>query len=132
MTGSCGRSICAGMPMWRYAWSWRRAGYPDNPQRGSEIRGLEAARANPATKIFHAATRREPAPPEAGGSRLVADGGRVLGITALGGDLTQARDRAYAVIDQIDWPEGFCRRDIGRRAGSGYGTDLGNLKVKPG
>jgi phosphoribosylamine---glycine ligase len=82
-------------------------GYPDDPQRGSEIRGLDAAGADPATKIFHAATRRD-------GSRLIADGGRVLGITALGSDLTQARDRAYAAIDRIGWPEGFCRRDIGR------------------
>lgn len=90
-------------------------GYPDDPQRGSEIRGLDAAGANPATKIFHAATRREPAPAEDGGSRILADGGRVLGITALGSDLTQARDRAYAAIDRIEWPEGFCRRDIGRR-----------------
>jgi phosphoribosylamine---glycine ligase len=102
-------------------------GYPDDPQRGSEIRGLDAAASDPAIKIFHAATRREPAPAHgsgqepargqapAGGSRLLADGGRVLGITALGSDLTQARDRAYAAIDRIDWPEGFCRRDIGRR-----------------
>jgi phosphoribosylamine---glycine ligase len=89
-------------------------GYPDDPQRGSAIRGLDAAGADPATKIFHAATRREPAPAQAGGSRLLADGGRVLGITALGGDLTQAHNRAYAAIDRIDWPEGFCRRDIGR------------------
>ena len=83
-------------------------GYPDDPQRGSEIRGLDATASDPAIKIFHAATRRD-------GSRLIADGGRVLGITALGSDLTQARDRAYAAIDRIDWPEGFCRRDIGRR-----------------
>jgi phosphoribosylamine---glycine ligase len=88
-------------------------GYPDDPQRGSEIRGLDAA-SDPAIKIFHAATSREPAPAQAGGSRLLADGGRVLGITALGSDLTQARDRAYAAIDRIDWPEGFYRRDIGR------------------
>jgi phosphoribosylamine--glycine ligase len=82
-------------------------GYPDDPERGSEIRGLDVAGANPATKIFHAATRRD-------GSRLLADGGRVLGITALAPNLAQARDRAYAAIDRIDWPEGFCRRDIGR------------------
>jgi phosphoribosylamine---glycine ligase len=119
-------------------------GYPDDPQRGSEIRGLDAAGADPATKIFHAATRREPAPAHgsgqepargqapAGGSRLLADGGRVLGITALGSDLIQARDRAYAAIDRIDWPGGFCRRDIGRRAGSGHSTDLGSLKGRPG
>lgn len=84
-------------------------GYPDNPERGSEIRGLDAAAVDPAVKIFHAATRRD-------GARLTADGGRVLGVTAAGGDLAQARDRAYAAIDRIDWPQGFCRRDIGRRS----------------
>jgi phosphoribosylamine--glycine ligase len=47
------------------------------------------------------------------GERLLADGGRVLGVTALGEDLAAARDLAYAAVDRIDWPEGFCRRDIG-------------------
>jgi len=88
-------------------------GYPDEPERGGEIRGLAAADADPAVKIFHAATRREPALAEAGGSRIVADGGRVLGVTALGADVGEARSRAYAAIDRIDWPQGFCRRDIG-------------------
>ncbi|HLY44123.1 MAG TPA: phosphoribosylamine--glycine ligase [Stellaceae bacterium] len=87
-------------------------GYPDNPLRGSEIRGLAAAESAPDVKIFHAGTRREE-------GRLLADGGRVLGVTALGRDLATARARAYAAIDQIDWPEGFYRRDIGlRRTGS--------------
>jgi phosphoribosylamine--glycine ligase len=83
-------------------------GYPDNPQRGSEIRGLGAAMADPYIKIFHAGTRRD-------GERLIADGGRVLGVTALGADIAAARARAYRAIDRIDWPEGFCRRDIGLR-----------------
>jgi phosphoribosylamine--glycine ligase len=83
-------------------------GYPENPGRGSEIRGLAAAAADRDVKIFHAGTRY-------GGERLVADGGRVLGVTALGGDLAAARERAYAAIAKIDWPEGFCRRDIGLR-----------------
>jgi phosphoribosylamine--glycine ligase len=83
-------------------------GYPDNPLRGTEIRGLAAAASDPDVKIFHAETRRE-------GERLIADGGRVLGATALGRDLAAARARAYAAIDKIDWPEGFCRRDIGLR-----------------
>ncbi len=90
-------------------------GYPDNPVRGGEIRGLDAAAADPDVKIFHAGTRREPAPTEAGGGRLIADGGRVLGIGATGADLAVARARAYAAIDRIDWPDGFCRRDIGKR-----------------
>jgi phosphoribosylamine--glycine ligase len=84
-------------------------GYPGEPQRGSEIRGLDAAAGDPKVKIFHAGTRRDK-------QRLIADGGRVLGVTALGGDLAAARDHAYAAVDRIDWPEGFCRRDIGRRA----------------
>jgi phosphoribosylamine---glycine ligase len=80
-------------------------GYPDEPLRGSEIRGLSGAAA-PKVKIFHAGTRRD-------GEKLLADGGRVLGVTALGPDLKLARERAYAAIDRIDWPRGFCRRDIG-------------------
>jgi phosphoribosylamine--glycine ligase len=82
-------------------------GYPDEPQRGSEIRGLDAAASDPYAKIFHAGTRRD-------SGRLIADGGRVLGVTAVGEDLGTARDRAYAAINRIDWAEGFCRRDIGR------------------
>jgi phosphoribosylamine--glycine ligase len=81
-------------------------GYPDEPHRGGVIRGLDHAGADPAVKIFHAATRRD-------GGDLIADGGRVLGVTALGADFGQARQRAYAAIDRIDWPQGFCRRDIG-------------------
>ncbi|HZT87563.1 MAG TPA: phosphoribosylamine--glycine ligase [Stellaceae bacterium] len=84
-------------------------GYPEAPLTGSEIRGLNEARQDPDVKIFHAATRRD-------GDRILAAGGRVLGVTALGADLAAARARAYAAIDKIDWPEGFCRRDIGRRA----------------
>jgi len=82
-------------------------GYPEDPQRGSEIRGLDRAAADPDAKIFHAGTKRE-------GGRLLADGGRVLGVTATGRDLAAARERAYRAVDAIDWPGGFCRRDIGR------------------
>jgi phosphoribosylamine---glycine ligase len=85
-------------------------GYPDNPQRGSAIRGLDAAAtSDPSVHIFHAGTKRV-------GEELVADGGRVLNVVGLGASLEEARRRAYAVIDRIDWPEGFCRRDIGWRA----------------
>ena len=82
-------------------------GYPDEPERGSEIRGLGLAARDPKVKVFHAGTRSD-------GARLLADGGRVLGVTATGQDLAAARDRAYAAVDHIDWPQGFCRRDIGR------------------
>jgi phosphoribosylamine--glycine ligase len=85
-------------------------GYPDDPLRGSEIRGLDAAAASdPTVQIFHAGTTRV-------GEKLLADGGRVLNIVGLGKTIEEARTRAYAVIDRIDWPEGFCRRDIGWRA----------------
>jgi phosphoribosylamine--glycine ligase len=80
-------------------------GYPDEPLRGTEIRGLAAAGSDPKVKIFHAGTRRD-------GDRVLADGGRVLGVTALGPDRAAARERAYAAVDRIAWPEGFCRRDI--------------------
>lgn len=81
-------------------------GYPGQAERGGEIRGLAEAGDDPEVKIFHAGTRRD-------GDRLLADGGRVLGVTALGRDVAQARERAYAAIERIDWPQGFCRRDIG-------------------
>ena len=85
-------------------------GYPGDPRKGTEIRGLDrAAAGDPAVTIFHAGTKRE-------GDRLLADGGRVLDVVALGKDVAEAQRRSYAAIDRIDWPEGFCRRDIGWRA----------------
>jgi phosphoribosylamine--glycine ligase len=84
-------------------------GYPGAYQKGSEIKGLDRAAADPHLEIFHAGTRRED-------GRIVADGGRVLGVTARGRDIKEAQSRAYAAVDKIDWPEGFCRRDIGWRA----------------
>ena len=59
--------------------------------------------------VFHAGTKAD-------GKRILANGGRVLGVTARGATVAAAQERAYAAIDQIDWPEGFCRRDIGWRA----------------
>jgi phosphoribosylamine---glycine ligase len=85
-------------------------GYPGAYVKGTEIRGLDALAGDPGLLVFHAGTRR------AVDGRLLADGGRVLGVTGLGATLAEARDRAYAAADRIDWPEGFCRRDIGRRA----------------
>jgi phosphoribosylamine--glycine ligase len=84
-------------------------GYPGAVATGSEIGGVEAAGGLPGVTIHYAAARRD-------GARLVAAGGRVLAVTATGADLAQARARAYAAVDAIDWPEGFCRRDIGWRA----------------
>jgi phosphoribosylamine--glycine ligase len=85
-------------------------GYPGEPVKGTEIGGLaEAAGSDPSVKIFHAGTKRVD-------GRLVADGGRVLNVVAWDKDVAVARDKAYAVIDRIRWPGGFCRRDIGWRA----------------
>ena len=81
-------------------------GYPEAPCKNTVIRNLAAAAALPEVEIFHAGTRLA-------GNDLVADGGRVLTVTALGRDAAEARSRAYAAVDAIDWPEGFCRRDIG-------------------
>jgi phosphoribosylamine--glycine ligase len=84
-------------------------GYPGAFARGAEIRGLSAAAATPGVEIFHAGTRRD-------GGRLLADGGRALAVAALGASLEDARAAAYEAIGRVDWPDGFCRRDIGRRA----------------
>jgi phosphoribosylamine--glycine ligase len=85
-------------------------GYPGAYEKGSEIRGLEATAAVEGVTLFHAGTRID----EQG--RVFATGGRVLNVTAEGETLQIARDRAYRAVDLIDWPEGFCRRDIGWRA----------------
>jgi phosphoribosylamine--glycine ligase len=87
-------------------------GYPGAYQRGSEIRNIEQAASLPDVEIFHAGTRRSD-------GHILADGGRVLGITARGKTIAEAQSRAYEAVDRIDWPEGFCRRDIGWRAVSG-------------
>jgi len=84
-------------------------GYPGPYGRGSEIRGVEEAASLPGVEVFHAGTRRD-------GARLLADGGRVLNITATGRSIGEAQVRAYEAVDRIDWPQGFCRRDIGWRA----------------
>ncbi len=84
-------------------------GYPENPQKGSVIRQVERAASMDGVILFHAGTKRQ-------GADLIANGGRVLNLTGLGSSVKEARDRAYAGLDAIDWPEGFCRRDIGWRA----------------
>jgi len=85
-------------------------GYPGPYQKGSVVRGVEAAEAEEGVIVFHAGT-------EAGDDgALLANGGRVLGVTALGATVADAQRRAYTAVDRIDWPEGFCRRDIGWRA----------------
>jgi phosphoribosylamine--glycine ligase len=83
-------------------------GYPVNPEKGSEIRGVNG-QDDDKLMVFHAGTLRRD-------GKLIANGGRVLNVTALGRTVSEARDRAYAEVDRIDWPAGFCRRDIGWRA----------------
>ena len=84
-------------------------GYPGSYQKGSEIKGLGTLPEDSSNMVFHAGTT------EVDG-KITATGGRVLNVTARGASLQEARDRAYAMVDAIDWPEGFCRRDIGWRA----------------
>jgi phosphoribosylamine--glycine ligase len=83
-------------------------GYPGTPAAGGAIRAIDAAEQIEGVTVFHAGTAQ-------GGDGLVAKGGRVLAVTALGDTLAQARARAYRAIDQIDFADGFHRRDIGWR-----------------
>ena len=84
-------------------------GYPGWYEKGSTIDGLERLKALPGVQVFHAGTRRK-------SGVLTADGGRVLGIASIGATVAEAQKRAYQAIALIDWPEGFCRTDIGWRA----------------
>ncbi len=84
-------------------------GYPGDYQKGTFIRGLDQAAGCENVQIFHAGTAQS-------GDEIISHGGRVLGVCATGTDVTNARSAAYAAVDLIDWPEGFCRRDIAWRA----------------
>jgi phosphoribosylamine--glycine ligase len=84
-------------------------GYPGDYRRGSAIEGLEEAAQVEGVEIFHAGTKAD-------GDRVLANGGRVLNVCALGGTVGEAQARAYRAVDLIRWPEGFCRRDIGWQA----------------
>ncbi|WP_299790222.1 phosphoribosylamine--glycine ligase [uncultured Marivita sp.] len=84
-------------------------GYPGSYDKGSVIGGLDGLPEDSFQMMFHAGTT------EADG-KITATGGRVLNATARGTTLQEARDRAYAMVDRVDWPDGFCRRDIGWRA----------------
>jgi len=84
-------------------------GYPGAYEKGSVINGLEGLAEDGFHMVFHAGTARE-------GGNFTAAGGRVLNITARGATLQEAAERAYGMIERIDWPEGFFRRDIGWRA----------------
>ncbi|MCH2065879.1 phosphoribosylamine--glycine ligase [Shimia sp.] len=84
-------------------------GYPGSYEKGSVIGGLDAIAADSKNMVFHAGTTEK-------NGKITASGGRVLNVTARGASLQEARDRAYAMVDAIDWPGGFFRRDIGWRA----------------
>ena len=84
-------------------------GYPDAYEKGSAIGGLDASSAIDGVTVFHAGTKED-------GGTIRAAGGRVLGITALAPSIAEAQSLAYRAVDAIDWPGGFCRRDIGARA----------------
>jgi phosphoribosylamine--glycine ligase len=85
-------------------------GYPGAYAKGSAIRGLDRAAAVPRARVFHAGTAAGP------GGAVLANGGRALGVGATADSLREARDAAYAAVAAIDWPDGFCRGDIGHRA----------------
>jgi phosphoribosylamine--glycine ligase len=85
------------------------AGYPGDPNKGSVIRGLDEAAKVPGVTVFHAGTAKK-------GPDIVASGGRVLNVTGTAPTLAEAVKRAYQAVDRIDWPDGFCRRDIAWRA----------------
>lgn len=84
-------------------------GYPGSYQSGAVIGGIDKANAVEGVTVFHAGTKRD-------GDKILANGGRVLNVTAIGKTVTQARERAYEAIALIDWPQGFYRSDIGWRA----------------
>lgn len=84
-------------------------GYPGTPEKGSIIADVAKAAAQDGVLIFHAGTQEKE-------GKLVANGGRVLNIVALGKSVSEAQASAYAAVDLIDWPGGFCRRDIGWQA----------------
>jgi phosphoribosylamine---glycine ligase len=84
-------------------------GYPGDYAKGSVIAGLAGAAEVEGVEIFHAGTKSD-------GDRVLANGGRVLNVTARGKNVAEAQSRAYAAVDRIRWPEGFWRRDIGWRA----------------
>lgn len=84
-------------------------GYPGAYEKNTEIKNLKEAESSDKVVIFHAGTKKE-------ADRILATGGRVLNITALDGSVAEAKKTAYEALDKVDWPNGFCRRDIGWRA----------------
>jgi phosphoribosylamine--glycine ligase len=84
-------------------------GYPGDYKKGTVIEGLDEAAKVEGAQIFHAGTKAD-------NGRILANGGRVLNVCAIGRTVGEAQRQAYAAVDRINWPDGFCRRDIGKRA----------------
>ena len=84
-------------------------GYPGDYAQGNPIEGLDDAAKVEGVEIFHAGTMAKD-------GHILANGGRVLNVSASGKTVTEAQRRAYQAVDRIEWPEGFCRRDIGWQA----------------
>jgi len=84
-------------------------GYPGDYVKGTLIAGLDEAATTEGVEIFHAGTKAD-------GDNILANGGRVLNVTAMGKTVREAQCRAYQAVDRIRWSEGFCRRDIGWQA----------------
>jgi phosphoribosylamine--glycine ligase len=113
LLAACDGRLAEVRPQWRASAAatvvMAAEGYPGTPVKGTVIAGVEAAEAAGAI-VFHAGTTRD------ADGRLLANGGRVLAVTAIGDSMTAAISGAYKGVDAIDWAGGFCRRDIGRRA----------------
>ena len=119
------------LPGVAHSFSWRSEaalcvvmaakGYPGAYRKDTLIGSLDGANNEPDTKVFHAGTGLD------GSGNLVARGGRVLGVTALGDTVADAQEAAYRAVDKIEWAQGFCRRDIGWRA---VAADKGQRSVK--
>ena len=84
-------------------------GYPGAYEKNTKIKGLDKAATIDDVLIFHAGTKRQD-------GKMLAVGGRVLGITGMGKTVKQAQKKAYSGVNAISWPDGFCRSDIGWRA----------------
>ncbi len=89
-------------------------GYPASYKKNTVIKGLEQARDVKDAYVFHAGTAKD------ANGNIISIGGRVLGVTAIGSNIAKAQEQAYKAVDCIEWPEGFCRRDIGWRALKNY------------
>lgn len=85
-------------------------GYPGKPETGTVIEGVDTAEAMDGVLVFHAGTKAD------GAGKLLGNGGRVLNVVATGKSVGEAQEKAYRAVDAIDWPGGFCRRDIGWQA----------------